>query len=182
LEHESFGLNHKLKSGTIFQYETPLALPDTDNPAVFAKALCCFYQSYAHQLPENKQIELLNALFMRLGFEKTDAKSQIARAKKLEDYLAKKTKPKEITKQYPITYREKDRLFRTTIDTLITTDEGFVIVQHDNFSGERLKEKTDSYGDWAYWVRKALRENTEELINISFLIHYPFAGAVVELG
>lgn len=182
LERESFGLNHKLKSGAIFQYETPLALPDTDNPAIFAKALCYFYQSYAHQLPENKQIELLNALFTRLGFEKTDANSQIARAKKLDAYLTKKTNPKSIIKQYPITYREKDRLFRTTIDTLITTDEGFVIVQHDNFSGERLKEKTDSYGDWAYWVRKALRENTEELVNISFLIHYPFAGAVVELG
>jgi ATP-dependent helicase/nuclease subunit A len=181
LERESFGLLHRNKVGKVFNYDSPLLLPDTDNPALFAKALCFFYQSYSSQLPQANQLALINQLFTRLGFENRDGSEQLKRAKKFEEWLAKKFDIQAITKQYPIVIETQQRLFKTQIDILLETRQGLIVVQNDAFNGDRLKEKAEAYKDWAYFTRKSLAQNAAQATSVTFLIHFPFSGALVEV-
>ena len=83
-----------------------------------------------------------------------DGKEQLIRAKKFEEYLSQKFDIQRVTKQFPIAIEEQQRFFRTQVDILLETQQGMVVIQHDAFSGDRFKDKAESYADWAYWIKK----------------------------
>jgi ATP-dependent exoDNAse (exonuclease V) beta subunit len=181
LDSEFFASEHQLTVSATHQYAPLVTLPLEYNPALFAKALCYFHASYSTQLSDKEQINVLKAIFKRLGFENIDASAQQARVIAYETLLTRNTRFLNVTKQYPIFIESENREFKTTLDFLAETPQGLLVVQNDNFAGERVREKAQTYLDWAYWVQKSLSQNTLLPKNITFMIHFPFSGMAFEI-
>jgi hypothetical protein len=181
LESENYGEDHNFRVISSHHYAKPVVLSFEHNPALFAKALCLFHTSFSTQLSDSAQINILTNIFKRMGFEKIDPKPQQERILAFEVHLMKNTRLSNIKKQYPILVEEDNRRFQSSIDFLAETPQGLLIVQHDSFIGERVKEKAQSYADWAFWVEKSLLKTFTQVKKITFVIHFPYSGTTVEL-
>jgi ATP-dependent helicase/nuclease subunit A len=181
LEQESFHQNHQLTAVQIGQYASEIVLAEEHNPALFAKALCHFYQSLVTQQNETVQAIALTKILQRFGFETFETKSLIQRANLWNDFLQQQFTIKTNVPKYPIHLLENKRLFQATLDNLIFTKQGVIALKHDAYTGERTKEKTQGYLDWAYWVKKALYYNFPDCNMINLLVHYPLQGIIMEI-
>lgn len=69
-----------------------------------------------------------------------------------------------------------ERLFSTKIDELRITPFGLWIIKHDNYVGEKCRERAQEYATWVYFVRQAFAPQ-----DVQCLVHFPFSAAVVAL-
>lgn len=181
LENESFSDKHKFSISSPFQYTTAITLSEEFNLVVFAKALCHYYQSLILTQSEERQVEALKDILTRFGFETIDAKLLVQRANLFNDFWQKQYKIKSIVPKYAISLAENKRLFQTTLDNLIFSDKNLIVLRHENYTGERTKEKTQAFLDWAYWVKKALLKQYTDCQLVKIFVHYPLQGEIVEI-
>lgn len=181
LEQESFRNEHKLSVSNPIQYATEITLSEEYNPVIFAKALCHFHQSLVVSQAETLQIAALKTILSRFGFEAIDAKLLVQRANLLNDTWQKQCVIKSIVPKYMLNLAMDKRLFQTTLDSLIFTDKGIVVIKHENYSGERTKEKAQNYIDWTYLVKKAIYNQFADNQFVRVLIHYPLQGHIIEI-
>lgn len=181
LDTETFSNEHKLSVANITQYATAITLSEEHNPAIFAKVLCHFYQSLIVTQHEDLQVEILKKILARFGFETIDVKLLIQRASLFNDFWQQQYLIKSIVPKYALSLAIDKRLFQTTLDSLLFTDKGLIVIRHENYTGERMKEKSQSFLDWAYWVRKGLYKQFPDTSIIKIFIHYPLQGNLVEI-
>ena len=89
---------------------------------------------------------------------------------------------KKVFRKYPIQFHIGQRLFQTTIDILLETDQGFVVIQHNEFSGAKKPrtKKAKELAPWMFLTQKAVQA-VFKTSAVSTFIHFCLQGIITEI-
>lgn len=92
-------------------------------------------------------------------------------------------KPTETRRKWPLSYPRGDQRFETTLDLLLDTPGGIVLIQNSGFAGqgEACKKKAQGLAPWLALSREGLQVALNRP-DIRTYVHFVCAGVVIELN
>ena len=184
IEREYFQTEMSAKTTNKFEYGAQLTLKEEGNQYAAAKATKAFLTVDDLSLSAVERFDLAEAILERFNVsEILDLRSLVLHSKTYLTFLGQTFNATQIYKKYPVRYHYKDRLFDTTIDLILETDNGVVIIQNSGFAKgkKEWKNKALKLAPWFFLAKQALREQFSGK-EIRCFLHFPLGGGMVELA
>jgi ATP-dependent exoDNAse (exonuclease V) beta subunit len=184
IEREYFQTEMSANIKNRYEYNAQLLLKEEGNQYFAAKATKAFLTVDDLNLTTANRQQLATTLIERFGLEETlDIKSLVLHSKNYWTFIQQHFNPQKVYRQYPIRYHYKNRLFEKTIDFVLETQNGLVIIQNNGFAKDKKEwnNKALKLGPWFFLAKEALQTafNTQ---NIRCVVHFPLGGGFVELA
>ncbi|MEZ4954727.1 MAG: UvrD-helicase domain-containing protein [Saprospiraceae bacterium] len=165
-----------------FQYSSPLNLPEVIERQLVGKALVAFFKAAKQGLDKNVQREIAAQLININDVESLVEPDQfIFMADQFENWLAAEQPIKRYA-NYPVKAIFNDQLFEATIDLILETKNGLVMISHSPFVGEGksvLKKSKEMAGRLI--AQKKAVEEFFGIANVRVYSHFVLAGTLIAI-
>ncbi len=165
-------------------YNTPLVLDDNADRYTVAKAIKAFFTAdHLDYAPDQRQ-QMAAGILRRFGVEPwLSADTLLQRSESWINWQKLHFKPTETRRKWPLSYPRGDQRFETTLDLLLDTPGGIVLIQNSGFAGqgEACKKKAQGLAPWLALSREGLQVALNRP-DIRTYVHFVCAGVVIELN
>ncbi len=183
MEKDNFYPEYKIKYITQSIFGTPALVPDSVSPFVMSKMIQSFLSYDLPQYNEVQKSEAAERIILRYGWEEEVSYYDLARhATQFTGWVEDNFSPTKWLKHYPIQLMKEGRKFTSSIDLLLDTPSGWVVIQNSNFNGEnkKWKNKTGEMGTWFYLTDLALKSIYPDK-KIRYFLHFILKAGVQEI-
>ncbi len=183
IDREHFQTEMTAKIATKTEYAAELHLKEEGSQYHAAKATKAFMNVDNLSMSAVARFDMAAAILERFGVEEMlDARSLTLQSKTYLTFLAKTFQATKKYIKYPVRYHYKNRLFEKTIDLILETDKGLVIIQNSGFAKgkKEWKNKALKLAPWFFLSKMALQEPFAGK-EIRCFLHFPLGGGLVEL-
>ncbi len=180
---DSAVLEVKGQIGNVFHYHPPLLVEDFEGQQEIGQIIASFLWAELHlQKLENREIieqRLANHFSMGADIEKLSLKE---RATAFFQLLEQQFNPKAIKGHFPVSHFIGDQLFTTTIDFLLTTEKGIILIRNDQTTGQEklLKKRALALTSELSLTQQAFQALNGSPIVGSF-VHFILDGVLMEV-
>ena len=159
-----------------------LRLHGTPDMSVLGEALHAILAADTNQLPDEARQARAARILKRWNVRAVDPAAAIATADRLFTELARRRPGAEISREVPVSARLGDRLIRGRIDLLVSDAEGFDVIDHKSFPGDREAAlvRAVGHGPQLALYGRAL-ETAASRPSRDLLVHLPVSGLLVAL-
>lgn len=183
LDKETLQGDFQAELGPQMQYGGKLPLDQEGDAYAAAKMTKAFLTAYYPEDANGDRAALAKRYLKRFEQEEAvDPRDLLQLGRTFFDFLDNQYTVKAMHRKYPIEYEYGGRRFETTLDLVLETDRGLVLLQHSGFSddGNKLKNKALRLADWLFLCRLALQELFDEP-QVRTLVHFVLHGQIVEV-
>ncbi len=182
LKQEKWPLPNKPALGTGYPYLFPL-VPQGGGDRQTGKAIKAFLHAFYPGYSAVEALEIAQRLTTSFKVETIlDAGSLCQFASYWYGMVQQEFSPAAMYRKYPLHYYTEGRLFETTIDLLLDTPSGWVLIQHSGFFGEEkaLPGKALDLASWCHLCRQGLQPLLQGR-PIRTLIHFVLHQTMMEV-
>ncbi len=183
LREERLDRDFQADTRTVTQYGAAVALGEDADPHRAAKMIKAFLTAYRPADAPDRHLDLAEGHLQRYDLTDAFRQEELLRiARQFYQYLDQRYRIAAAHRKYPVQYVYQDRLFETTLDLVLETDRGLVLIQHSGFAGEaaRWKNKSLELADWLFLSRLALQELFDES-RVQTIVHFVLGGGLIEV-
>ena len=159
LRQEKWTLPHKPSLGTGYPYLFPLVPQGGGDPQT-GKAIKAFLHAFYPGEAAQETLKMAQRLAASFDVEAVLDPNQLCQfGNYWYHFVQQQFAPTTTYRKYPLYYPTGGRLFETTIDLLLDTPSGWLLIQHSGFSGEgkALPSKALELASWCYLCRQGLK-------------------------
>lgn len=178
---EELPISKKLDT-KISSYAAPLNLPEVIERQLVGKALVAFFKAEKEGLGENELWEIATHLLKINDIESLVEPEQfINNAEQFENWVSSEQPIKRYL-NYPIKSLFDDQFFEATIDMLLETKNGLVILSHSPFVGEgkAISKKSKEMAGRLMAQKKAVQAFFG-ITNVRVYCHFVLAGVLINI-
>ncbi len=98
------------------------------------------------------------------------------------EFLDKQFKPMAFYRKYPLQLEKNKQIFRTVADTILETENGFILIQNSGYYGE-LKQQRKKARELASWLQLS-KEAIQLIFNhvkVKTFVHFVLSGVLIEV-
>ncbi|HMQ60574.1 MAG TPA: UvrD-helicase domain-containing protein [Flavilitoribacter sp.] len=165
-------------------YNAPLVLDDNADRYTVAKAIKAFFTADHLDYAQDQRQQMATGILRRFGVEPwLSAETLLQRSESWINWQKLHFKPTETRRKWPLSYPRGDQRFETTLDLLLDTPGGIVLIQNSGFAGqgEACKKKAQGLAPWLALSREGLQAALNRP-DIRTYVHFVCAGVVIELN
>ncbi|RMG85083.1 MAG: DNA helicase UvrD [Bacteroidetes bacterium] len=172
------------KIGHPKNYASPFSLNDDTEKHIAGRVLNAWLLSDHPTLDPAERTESARALIERFSAtDFLDSQALIRFSDAWFQTIENRFSPKNMHRGYPIRAHFEQRLFETTLDLLLETESGWVIIQHSPFAGDlaRCKKKAAEAGLWFWLAKKSIQQLFNDA-SVHTEINFMLSGLTMEIA
>lgn len=184
LRKESLGETVTARAVQTLPYGDGLSPDQEADTYPIAKLLKAFLTADWPDYPQAERLAIAQGLIDRHELaEWVEAQDLLRAGDQWSNFLAAQFNPQTSYRKYPVDFFRNGRRFETTIDRILLTDQGAVILQNSSFAGDRkaaARKATKELGDWLYLSRLAVQE-IFQIAHCTTWVHFVLSGTLVQV-
>jgi len=181
---ETFSHEMNARIGEVLHYGNPLILEEGIDLYAAAKGIKAFLAADHREHPVEDRLDMAAGIIGRYEMGDTPARALPLLGDAWEAFLERQFGSRQAFRKYPIRYFHHGRLFINTIDLLLDTPEGLIVIQNSGFAGGdlvKMKQRAlQNLGSWCYLSGRAVQEIFHRAPVRTF-VHFVMNGALVEV-
>jgi ATP-dependent exoDNAse (exonuclease V) beta subunit len=151
--------------------------------ALLGNAIHGFLATDFHKFSTEHQFDIAKGLLMRWGIDHAvDPRDFMTAGSNLNSFIDKYYPKSKILKEWPVTLRNnKGQILQGWIDMLLETPEGYVLMDHKSYSGDKAEEHVRQYVAQLSCYKEGIELAIGKKV-IATLLHLPVIGAMFSVG
>ncbi len=183
LREEKLNGEFEARPGANTQYASAIPMDEETDTYQAAKMLKAFLAGFRPAASTEQQAAMARSFLQRFELEEfIDLPNLLDYGRRFYGYLDQQHTIQQEYRHYPIRYFFKGRLFEPTLDLLLHTDRGLILIQHSSFDGKETKAKNKALelADFLFLSRRALQEVFGEL-QVRTMAHFVLQSRLIEV-
>jgi len=183
LREEKLNGEFEARPGANTQYASAIPMDEETDTYQAAKMLKAFLAGFRPAASTEQQAAMARGFLKRFELEEfIDLPDLLDYGRRFYGYLDQQYTIQQEYRHYPIRYFFKGRLFEPTLDLLLHTDRGLLLIQHSSFDGKdsKAKNKALELADFLFLSRRALQEVFGE-VPVRTMVHFVLQSRLIEV-
>ena len=133
-------------------------------------------------LSEDNQRKLAQSIMQKWGMEAiVDSSEIVAAGQRLIEFVCRRYFGCTVFREWPISMRNQEgQHIQGWIDLLLDTPDGYVIIDHKDYPGQKIQERLNEYVPQLKTYKEAVEQATGKPV-IDVLVHLPISGRIFRL-
>lgn len=166
----------------IARFNSSMMIKENPEMDMLGNSIHTYFATDYVSLTSEEQIASAEKILKNWGMEAVVEVSKLCSAgNNLIEFLDKRYKKYNVYKEWPMFMRnEKGQIIQGWIDTLLETQEGYVIIDHKDYPGKDSEVRAKRYTPQMLAYKEAVEKSTRKPV-IDILLHLPIRGLILQL-